>query len=440
MNDNTILDSIADGVFTVDNNWRITSFNRAAETITGTAKKDAIGKTCYEVFRSDVCESGCVLKKTMTTGRPIINRSINILRSDGIKIPVSISTALLKDSKGAILGGAETFRDLSMEMELRKELNKKYRIGELISKNHFMQQVFNIIRQVARTNATVLIQGESGTGKELAARAIHNLSLRKEKPFIAVNCGALPENLLESELFGYKKGAFTDAVNDKPGRFDAAKGGTLFLDEIGDMPRPLQVKLLRVLQEKTYEPLGSIITKKADARIIAATNKNLEEEVKTGNFREDLFYRINIVPIRIPPLRERKEDIPLIIDNFIHHFNTIYKSKIRGISQKALSLLVQYNWPGNIRELENSIEYAFVLCDCPLIEKEHLPVKIRNFILNDAGTGNIPLSLEEIEKRAVIRALQRNNFKKLATARELHIDKNTLRRKIKKYNIPENKA
>ncbi len=440
MNDNTILDSIADGVFTVDNDWRITSFNRAAETITGVAKKDAIGKTCYEVFRSDVCESDCVLKKTMTTGKPIINRAINILHSSGIKIPVSISTALLTNSKGALLGGVETFRDLSMEIELRKELNKKYSIEELISKNHLMQQVFTIIRQVARTNATVLIQGESGTGKELAARAIHNLSLRKEKPFIAVNCGALPENLLESELFGYKKGAFTDAINDKPGRFDAAKGGTLFLDEIGDIPRPLQVKLLRVLQERTYEPLGSIITKKTDARIIAATNKNLEKEVKAGNFREDLFYRINIVPIRIPPLRERKEDIPLIIDNFIHHFNTIYKSNVRGISQKALGLLVQYNWPGNIRELENAIEYAFVLCDCPFIEAEHLPVKIRNLILQDTETGSLPLSLGEIEKRAITRALQRNNFKRLATARELHIDKNTLRRKIKKYNISENKA
>ncbi|RKX80756.1 MAG: Fis family transcriptional regulator, partial [Spirochaetes bacterium] len=306
MHDDTILDSIADGVFTVDRNWHITSFNRAAENITGVSKNEAVGKPCYEVFRSDVCESDCVLRKTIATGKPIVNRAIHIMRSDGIKIPISISTAILKDKNGNLLGGVETFRDLSTEVELRKELENRYKLGDLISKNHRMQQIFSVIKQVAPTDATVLIQGESGTGKELAARAIHNLSLRNKKPFVAVNCGALPENLLESELFGYKKGAFTDAFRDKEGRFDAAKGGTLFLDEIGDLPKPLQVKLLRVLQEKTYEPLGSSVSKKADVRIIAATNRILEEEVKDGNFREDLYYRINIVPIKLPPLRERK--------------------------------------------------------------------------------------------------------------------------------------
>jgi len=435
MHDDTILDSIADGVFTVDSNWHIMSFNRAAETITGVAKNDAVGKPCYEVFRSDTCESDCILKKTITTGKPIINRAIHIMRSDGIKIPISVSTAILKDKNGRILGGVETFRDLSIEVELRKALQNRYKLGDLISKNHRMQQIFSVIKQVAPTEATVLMQGESGTGKELAARAIHGLSLRRTKPFVAVNCGALPENLLESELFGYKKGAFTDAVRDKPGRFDAAEGGTLFLDEIGDMPKPLQVKLLRVLQEKTYEPLGSTVTKKADVRIIAATNKNLEQEVENGNFREDLYYRINIVPIKLPPLRERREDIPLITDFFIQHFNKIYKRDVQGITREALSILLQYNWPGNIRELENTIEYAFVLCDCRLIETDLLPSKIKKYNLQDEDFSGIPLSLKEIEKKAITAALERNNFKKLATARELNIDKNTLRRKIEKYKI-----
>jgi len=436
MHDDTILDSIADGVFTVDRNWHITSFNRAAENITGVSKNEAVGKPCYEVFRSDVCESDCVLRKTIATGKPIVNRAIHIMRSDGIKIPISISTAILKDKNGNLLGGVETFRDLSTEVELRKELENRYKLGDLISKNHRMQQIFSVIKQVAPTDATVLIQGESGTGKELAARAIHNLSLRNKKPFVAVNCGALPENLLESELFGYKKGAFTDAFRDKEGRFDAAKGGTLFLDEIGDLPKPLQVKLLRVLQEKTYEPLGSSVSKKADVRIIAATNRILEEEVKDGNFREDLYYRINIVPIKLPPLRERKEDIPLIADYFIHHFNKIYKRDVQEISREAMNFLLMYNWPGNIRELENTIEYAFVLCDCHIIETDLLPSKIKKYNQPETDYSSIPLSLQEIEKRAIKAALQRNDFRKLATARELNIDKNTLRRKIEKYKIP----
>ncbi|MCD6121613.1 MAG: sigma 54-interacting transcriptional regulator [Spirochaetales bacterium] len=436
MHDDTILDSIADGVFTVDRNWRIMSFNSAAEFITGVSKKEAVGKPCYEVFRSDVCESDCVLRKTIATGKPIVNRAIHIMRSDGIKIPISVSTAILKDKNGKLLGGVETFRDLSTEIELRKELENRYRLGDLISKNHRMQQIFSVIKQVAPTDATVLIQGESGTGKELAARAIHNLSLRNKNPFVAVNCGALPENLLESELFGYKKGAFTDAFRDKEGRFDAAKGGTLFLDEIGDLPKSLQVKLLRVLQEKTYEPLGSSVSKKADVRIIAATNRILEQEVKDGNFREDLYYRINIVPIKLPPLRERREDIPLIADYFINHFNKIYKRDVQEISREVMNLLLKYNWPGNIRELENTIEYAFVLCDCHIIETDLLPSKIKKYNQPEADYSGIPLSLQEIERRAITAALHRNNFKKLATARELNIDKNTLRRKIKKYKIP----
>lgn len=441
MDDNVILDSIADGVFTVDDSWHITSFNRAAEKITGVKREEAIGKFCYEVFRSDICENNCALKKTIETGKPIIDLSIHILRADGVKIPISISTALLKDEHGNILGGVETFRDISTEEALREELNKQYKLGEIISKNHRMQEIFGIIHQVAKTNVTVLIEGESGTGKELVARAIHNLSARKDKPFIAVNCGALPENLLESELFGYKKGAFTDATKDKPGRFALAEGGTIFLDEIGELTKPLQVKLLRVLQEKTYEPLGATESVKADVRVIAATNKDLDTEVKEKRFREDLYYRINIVRIKLPPLRERKEDIPLIARYFIERFNKLYKREIKELSREALRILLQYDWPGNIRELENAIEYAFVICDCPTIKPEHLPEWLhhsnRELTNSESEILNLPMTLEEIEKNAIIAALKRNNFKKLKTAKELGIDKTTLRRKIKRYKIEE---
>ena len=439
MNDNVILDSIADGVFTVDKSWHVTSFNRAAEKITGVKREEALGKFCYEVFRSDICENDCALKKTIETGKPIIDLSIHILRADGEKIPISISTALLKDEKGKILGGVETFRDISIEETLRQELNKQYKLGEIISKNHKMQEIFGIIRQVSKTDATVLIEGESGTGKELVARAIHNLSARKDKPFVAVNCGALPENLLESELFGYKKGAFTDAIRDKPGRFALAEGGTIFLDEIGELTKPLQVKLLRVLQEKTYEPLGATESITANVRVIAATNRDLDIEVKEKRFREDLYYRINIVRIKLPPLRERKEDIPLIVNHFIERFNKLYKREIKELSREALRILLQYDWPGNIRELENAIEYAFVLCDCPTIKPEHLPEWLRkretqNLTVTDS-IFDLPMTLEEIEKKAIIAALKRNNFRKLKTAKELGIDKTTLRRKLKKYGI-----
>ncbi len=439
MDDNVILDSIADGVFTVDDSWHITSFNRAAEKITGVKRDEAIGKFCYEVFRSDICENNCALKKTIETGKPIIDLPIHILRADGVKIPISISTALLKDEKGNILGGVETFRDISTEEALREQLNKQYKLGDIISKNHKMQEIFAIVRQVSKTDATVLIEGESGTGKELIARAIHNLSARKDEPFIAVNCGALPENLLESELFGYKKGAFTDATRDKPGRFALAEGGTIFLDEIGELTKPLQVKLLRVLQEKTYEPLGATESVKADVRVIAATNRDLDTEVKEKRFREDLYYRINIVRIKLPPLRERKEDIPLIAEHFIERFNKLYKREIKELSREALRIMLQYDWPGNIRELENAIEYAFVICDCPAIKPEHLPEWLRkgNSKNRESGTNTfeIPMTLEEIEKQAIIAALKRNNFRKLKTAKELGIDKTTLRRKIKRYGI-----
>ncbi|MBA3035179.1 MAG: PAS domain-containing protein, partial [Desulfobacterium sp.] len=301
-----ILDSIADGVFTVDSDWRITSFNHAAEKITGIKKKEALGRHCWDVFRTSICEKACALRQTMETGRQIINQTIFIVNSEGERIPISISTAVLKDNKGLMIGGAETFRDLSLLEALRKELSGRHSFHDIISKDKEILRLFGVLEQVSESNATVLLEGESGTGKELFAKAIHSLSNRNKGPMITINCGALPDTLLESELFGYKAGAFTDAKKDKPGRLSLAKGGTLFLDEIGDITPAMQVRLLRVLQDKTYEPLGGTKSEKADVRIVAATNKDLASLVKTGSFREDLYYRINVVNLKLPPLRERK--------------------------------------------------------------------------------------------------------------------------------------
>ena len=308
------MDSIADGVFTIDLNKNVTSFNKAAEKITGIPRDQAIGQKCFDVFHSNICQTSCALEKTMKTGRELIDIKVNILNTKGEQIPVSISTAVLRDNKGNIIGGVETFRDLSALEELKKEITRHYTFEDIISKNHKIQKIFDVLPDIAESDSTVLIQGPSGSGKELFARAIHNLSPRKKGPYIAVNCGALPDSLLESELFGYVKGAFTDAKKDKPGRFALAEGGTLFLDEIGELSLNLQVKLLRVLQEKEYEPLGGTKSIKANVRIIAATNRNLAELLSQGAFREDLYYRINVIKIELPPLSQRREDIPYLVD------------------------------------------------------------------------------------------------------------------------------
>lgn len=427
-----ILDSIADGVFTVDKDWKITSFNLAAEKITGTSKKDAIGHKCWEVFHADVCERDCLLKKTMKTNRPCINKTVNIVNKSGASIPISISTAILKDAHGEIIGGVETFRDISEIEELRKEVLGKFTFSDIITHDHQMLDLFNTLPVIAKSDSPVLILGESGTGKELLARAIHNMSRRSSKPFVAVNCGALPENLLESELFGYKKGAFTDAKSDKPGRFDRARNGTLFLDEIGDLPKSIQVKLLRVLQEKVYEPLGSNEAVSSDTRIIAATNRDLEQMVETGEFRKDLYYRINVVPLMLPPLRERQNDIVLLVNHFIGHFNKIMGKAITGIAHESLEKLMAYQYPGNIRELENIIQHAFVLCQGSVIENRHLPSYLFKPSAAKSATNT---SISDFDKNRIENALAANHYNKTATAHELGIHVTTLWRKMKKYGL-----
>ncbi len=436
--ENLILDSIADGVFTVDRNWNITSFNRAAEEITGWARDDAMGMSCSDIFHSSICGKNCAIAESLYKGAPVANRSITIRNSKGDKIPISISAAPLTDHEGNIIGGVETFRDLTTITTLRQQLSQKYTFDAIISKSAGMQRLFAILPDIARSPSTVLILGESGTGKELIARALYNSSERKDKPFVIVNCAALPETLLESELFGYKAGAFTDARKDKIGRFATAEGGTLFLDEIGDLPGSVQVKLLRVLQEKVYEPLGSNTPIKADVRIITATNRDLQGLVREGSFRDDLFYRLNVVKITLPPLRERKEDIPLLIDHFIKKYSAQQGKDIVGISSGALAILMRYDYPGNIRELENIVEYSFILCEGGYIQPQHLPEPFAAGFEEAAPaptstTG--PQTLEDIEKQAITLSLERNHWKKMVTCRELGISKDTLRRKIERYDI-----
>ncbi|NVL90185.1 MAG: sigma 54-interacting transcriptional regulator [Desulfobacterales bacterium] len=429
----TILNCVADGVFTVDLDWKTTSFNRAAEEITSISKEEAIGRPCCEVFRANICEGECALRQTMETGVNIINKPVYIMTGEGKRVPISVSTALLKDKKGRVVGGVETFRDLTMVEELRKELRRQYTFEEIISKSRRMRQIFSTLPQIAESESTVLIVGESGTGKELIARAIHGLSPRQEGPLVAVNCGALPDTLLESELFGYVAGAFTDARKDKPGKFAIAEGGTIFLDEIGDMSPALQVRLLRVLQEREYIPLGGTRSIKTNVRVIAATNKDIDKITREGTFRQDLYYRINVVKIVLPALKDRREDVPLLVEYFIDRFNRMRGKDIAGISEEAMAVFIQHDWPGNIRELENVIEHASILCRSGLIHIEHLPESLVPADVEDippAGT-----TLAEMEARYILQALKRNHGKKIATARELGIDKTTLWRKIKKYGI-----
>ena len=429
----TILDSIADGVFTVDLDFQITSFNRAAEEITGFSRDTAIGQACSDVFKTDVCSDACILKQALKEQKAIVHRPVHIMRTDKKRIPISVNATLLRNKAGHVIGGVETFRDLTSVQKLRKALRKQHSFNDIVSKNEKMNKIFSILPRIAESSSTVLIGGQSGTGKELIARAIHNHSPQKDGPFITVNCGALPDTLCESELFGYKAGAFTDAKRDKLGRFALAQNGSIFLDEIGDISPAVQIRLLRVLENRVYEPLGSTKTIETNARVIAATHRNLGELVKKGTFREDLYFRINVIRLALPTLAERKSDIPLLIDHFIERFNHIHGRNILGITQEAIAAMLMYPWPGNVRELENAIEHAFALCQGDLIQMAHLPEDI--IPANGSILVTTGLTLKEVEKQTIEQALKRNSWKRVKTARELGINKNTLRYKIKRYGI-----
>ena len=426
-----IMDSLADGVFTVDLDWSITFFNRAASAITGVPRAEALGRKCWEVFRSSICDGACALKAALAAGESRSNRSLFFVKPDGSKVPISISAAPLRDRRGKIMGGVETFRDLSALTLMQKRLDGLYRVEDILSKSPVFQRTLGILPQIAASGSTVLILGESGTGKELVARAIHNLSPRSGEPFVALNCGALPENLLESELFGHKAGAFTDARRDKPGRFQAADGGTLFLDEIGDMPLPLQVKILRALQERVIEPLGAVAGVPVNVRIIAATNRDLEDMVARQSFRSDLYYRLNVVRLALPSLRERPEDIPLLAKHFVDRQNAQHGKDIQGLAPEVLQRLMRHGFPGNVRELENIIEYAFILCPSGLIRLEHLPESLAPQAQSVAAPPFCG-TLDEIKCRAVAATLARNEGRVMAACRELGVSKDTLRRILNK--------
>ncbi|MFH2000594.1 MAG: sigma 54-interacting transcriptional regulator [Planctomycetota bacterium] len=430
-----IFDAISHGIFTIDSEGLITSFNRKAEDLTGYASDEVIGKPCSEVFRADICKEDCMLKHTIRTGQQIEDREVNILTRSGRRLPIAINTAALISDDGKVMGGVEIFRDLSPIKELRKRLYGSYVLEDIVSKSRAMQNIFEMLPLVANSRSNILIEGESGTGKELIARAAHNLGPRKDKPFVAINCAALPDTLLESELFGYEKGAFTDAKQHKPGRFERAEGGTLFFDEIGDLSPSMQVKLLRVLQEREYEPLGATASKKTDARIIAATNSDLSHEVQRKKFRQDLYFRLNVVRLTIPPLRDRREDIPLLIRYFIDSFNAMQGRRIQHCSERVMSVLMSHSYPGNVRELENAIEHAFVVCVGDTIQLEDMPPHLVTEAREMESVEPVKTPLQTAEEETIRMVLEKNKGNRIATAKALNISRNTLWRKMKRYGV-----
>lgn len=429
-----ILDSLSEGVFTVDTDWRITSFNRSAEEITGVAREEAQGQLCSEVLHSTLCESRCPIRRAMANQQPVTDQRCYFVDIDGERVPISVSAATLIDDKGCVIGGVETFRDLSELEALRNALQQKS--SRLASRNTAMQQILDLVPVLAANPTSVLIFGETGTGKEVIARAIHEQGPRATKPFVAINCGALPENLLESELFGYKKGAFTGADRDKPGRFSLVRDGTLFFDEIGEISPAMQIRLLRVLEEREFEPLGSSKAEPMKARIVAASHRDLLEMVKEGRFREDLYYRLVVMKLDIPPLRDRREDIPSLARVLLSGINLELDRHIAGITPDAMEMLQKHDWPGNVRQLANIIERAAVLCREYWIGREHLPLEWqatnRPLLIQPAHAADIR---QEAEAEAILAALRENGFRRQQTAAQLGMHPTTLYRKIKSWNL-----
>ncbi|MFH1035345.1 MAG: sigma 54-interacting transcriptional regulator [Pseudomonadota bacterium] len=369
----SLFESLAEGIFTINTRWRITSFNQAAEHITGYRRQEVLGRHCWEIFRSDLCQAGCPLRTTLESGVNRMDQDVRILDKGGARLGILVNCSVVRDRGGAVLGAVETFRPLSGLAEQSGESPYGQSFADIIGVSPPMRRLFDLLPDLAASQASVLIQGESGTGKEMFARAIHHHSPRRNGPFVAVNCSALAETLLESELFGHEKAAFTGAVRSKVGRFELAKGGTLFLDEIGELKPELQVKLLRVLEQKVFERVGGTRLIPMDARIISATNRDLKAALKTGAFREDLYYRLRTVPLNISPLRQRSQDIPPLVQHFLVKLNLRFGKEVRSLDPKVLRLFMDYAWPGNVRELERMLEHAYVFVKGPVIFLRHLP-------------------------------------------------------------------
>jgi PAS domain S-box-containing protein len=433
-----IFRSVKDAIITVDPELKIIEVNNSARIICGIASIEVPKQTFSQCFNQ--CNKSCyeILKQTLENKKTIQEYRIECGHQKRHQQLVSVTSSPLLDPNGKFMGAVLVIKDLTLIRDLERELRERHQFQNIIGRSKKMQDIYRLLEDLADLDTTVLISGESGTGKELVARALHYSGRRAFKPFVTVNCSALAESLLESELFGHVKGAFTGAIKDKEGRFQAANGGTIFLDEIGDISPLIQLKLLRVLQEKVFERVGESVPRKVDVRVIASTNKDLKEKVKKGEFREDLYYRLKVVEIYLPPLRERLEDIPLLVEHFINFFNQRFKKKIEGISNEVLNKFMNYLWPGNIRELEHVIEHAFVLCHGRVITNDHLPLEIRSY----AGPEKFVEPKGHLKDRRtaqdILNALNRTGWNKAKAARLLRISRQTVYRKISQYKLTEN--
>ncbi|HTS63781.1 MAG TPA: sigma 54-interacting transcriptional regulator [Candidatus Acidoferrales bacterium] len=429
-----VFDQLSDALVLYDPEFRITGVNRAAEKLFGMSSEELLGKHCQEIFRCSVCEPNCGM--LVGLGEPPVtpNCTVRLHSDNGLERLVVMKTTQMTDEAGQVTGVVATIKDITEEAAPQKR--------EVIAESPCMRDVMNFVRRVSASEATtILLEGENGTGKDLIAKTLHYQSLRQAEPFIAINCAAIPETLLESELFGYEKGAFTDARAQKRGIFELADKGTLFLDEIGEIPLMLQAKLLRVLEEQTFRRLGGLKDIKLDLRVIAATNKNLREAVKEGAFRQDLYFRLNVIQILIPPLRERIEDIIPLTKFFVDHYNRKFKRQIEGASDAAAKLLVGHDWPGNVRELRNAIERAMILEEGAYISPASLPISVSRpdgAAVAIAAPAEIPtdgLSLEDNERSLLVKALDKTHGNQTQAARLLRITRDTLRYKMKKFNL-----
>ncbi|BDU50352.1 sigma-54 interaction domain-containing protein [Haliovirga abyssi] len=441
-----ILNSISEGVFTINDEWKITSFNKAAEKITGYKREEVMGKYCKNIFKSNKCSKGCPMLEVIEYDEPKEEKSeMNIIDKAGKIVPIRVKNYSLKNSVGETIGGIELFEDIREIIELKKRLNEEKTI---IRESDKMEKIIELANVASKSDSTILITGETGTGKEVIANYIYKNSERKNRPFIKLNCAALPGSVLESELFGYEKGAFTGAVKTKKGYFELADKGTIFLDEIGELEYGFQAKLLRVLQEGEFYRIGGEKLVKVDIRIIAATNKDLKKEVVEKKFREDLYYRLNIFNLHMPALRDRKEDILPLVYSFINKFKVKFEKNIMGISKDALNVLVNYSYPGNIRELENIIEHSFIVAknnmimvgDWPnnLVENKSIKNNVENEIKQNDKlvelNENIEIKpLDEFEKEYILGVLKKFEGNKAKTARELKIDIKKLYRRLEKW-------
>jgi PAS domain S-box-containing protein len=429
----SLLEALPEGVFTINTKWRIASFNKTAEEITGYSRKEVLGRYCWEVFRSDLCDMGCPLRTAIETGQSEMDQDIRILKKEGAQLTILVNIGVLKDEHGRVAGAVETFRPLTGERNQPDKTKHPHAFSHIIGNSRPIQQLFALMPDLAASEVNVFITGESGTGKELFARTLHDNSSRARHPFVAVNCSALAESVLESELFGHEKGAFTGATKARAGRFELVKKGTLFLDEIGELKPSLQIKLLRVLEQREFERVGGTETLPLEARIISATNRNLARALKDGSFREDFYYRLRTVPLAIPPLRERKEDIPLLVRYYIGFFNTTFKKTVKGVDPEVMTLFSDYDWPGNVRELERTIEHAFVFVKGPIIRRENLPH------LEMVGKRSAPETPHRekpgLNTETILKALEKSDGNRQKAADLLGISRTSLWRKMKTLGL-----